>query len=144
MYILSKVGDAYNVDLMTQGLDFNMDVLEFDGEGTKCDENSPNVLIPNSIPFWDIKEKVHGLLGGKSSDRYDDFMGLTISEADRNVKLIFLNNVMNYIVGLYQSKYAQDSLTDIHSEYRQETSEIERCVMQQSFDYCKQYARDHS
>ncbi len=144
MYILSKVGGVYRVDLMTESLDFDMDVLAFNGKDTKCGKDGPNVLTPNSIPFWDIKEKAHGLLGGKNSDIYNDFMGLTISEADRNVKLIFLRNVMNYIAGLYQNKHAQDSLTSPHTQYRKETRDVERCVLRESINYCKRYARSHS
>ncbi|VEU20780.1 DEKNAAC101720 [Brettanomyces naardenensis] len=140
MYVLAKVDGVYRIDLMTENMDFGIDVPSFYGDYTQCD-TSPNVLTPNSIPFWNVtipaeKQK-------SNSIHYSDYMGLTISEADRTVKVLFLKNVLNYILGIYEDGSGRQLLLDDTSDVAARTRNVERCVLERSLAYCKSYALSH-
>ncbi|QPG75890.1 hypothetical protein FOA43_003276 [Brettanomyces nanus] len=49
LYLLVMVDGTYRIDLMTESIDFGLDVLSFDGRSTSCDSSGPNVLTPNKL-----------------------------------------------------------------------------------------------
>ncbi|KAG0669092.1 hypothetical protein C6P45_004164 [Maudiozyma exigua] len=95
LVILSEIDSQYQIDLMLPIIDFNIDVLSWDMETTECKET--NIMSPNSIIHWNIvSETQEGL--------YDDYMSLTISEADYLTKHITIKGIMNLVTGLYANQ----------------------------------------
>lgn len=138
LFVLSKLDGQFRIDLMSQTLDFDLDVLAFDGLSTKCTTRGPNVLSPNSIAFWNFTQVP--ATDSKSQSYYDDLMGITISEADRNVKIIYLKNVLNYVADIYSDSILLQPgpLANVRR-----TRQIEQCVLEDSIRYCKAYNRGH-
>ncbi|QOU18900.1 hypothetical protein BRETT_004121 [Brettanomyces bruxellensis] len=174
---LIKTNDNYRIGMMSGAFDFGIDVLSFDGKSVKCDAGGPNVLTPNSIPFWKVMklnknkdgEKSKGDKNeGKSKDKkdgeksndtketnevvdepkdssmpsYRDLMGLTISEADRNVKILFINNLVNYLASSFKKSF-RDNLQGFGDNSAQEMVDIEKCAAYDFLQYCKNYEKAH-
>ncbi|GME89344.1 unnamed protein product [[Candida] boidinii] len=47
-----KSNNIYNYQLISNSLDFGIDVLSWNLESTNCEEGLSNILTPNSIAFW--------------------------------------------------------------------------------------------
>jgi len=169
LVVLIKVDSKYRIDLMSGAFDFGIDVLTFDGKSTKCDDPGPNVLSPNSIPFWKLTkiqekkkreedEESHPKKGTTNendnerkekkektnfnSPKYNDLMALTVSEADRNVKVLYIGNIMNYLIGSFK-KSAGGKLRSFGEDTPSEMVEIEKCAVSDFLEYCKEYAKAH-
>ena len=117
-----------------------------------------NVLIPNSIAYWDVGSiKLAGteyqkhdfkdmFSSGKVSDFnaneivFNDYMGVTLSSADRDVSIVHVKGLLNYILQL--PSLVDDSLV-INKEwtFQKKGHDLNvRCAMIASKEYCKSYA----
>lgn len=128
LMLLTRVDDNYRIDLMTEGIDFDIDVLSFDGRTTKCSDGL-NVLTPNSIPFWKV-------------GKYKDWMEMTISEADANIKIMRLKNMMQYINHILNDLQRQKQSTNGISLSRRNAA-VQICMKQKFLGYCKNYGENH-
>lgn len=52
LILLMKSNNIYNYQLISDSLDFGIDVLSWNLESTNCEEGLSNILTPNSIAFW--------------------------------------------------------------------------------------------
>ncbi|OWB64371.1 hypothetical protein B5S29_g5456 [[Candida] boidinii] len=52
LILLIKSNNIYNYQLISNSLDFGIDVLSWNLESTNCEEGLSNILTPNSIAFW--------------------------------------------------------------------------------------------
>ncbi|ODV64459.1 glycosyltransferase family 91 protein [Ascoidea rubescens DSM 1968] len=97
MAITSLKGSSnYQIELISSSIDFNLDVLNWDGPGKLSCDAHQSVLIPNSIAYWDIKEIVeNGYYGGND---YKDYMSIILSEADINNIVIHVRGLLNYLL----------------------------------------------
>ncbi|KAH3670532.1 hypothetical protein OGAPHI_001047 [Ogataea philodendri] len=142
LMLLIKEDGVFRVELMTDSIDFGMDVLSWSEHGSAC--GGPNVLTPNGISFWNIKlaeEVPEESEGSNTNSLSSDYMALTVSEADSNVKLIFLRNVANYIFGIYDSgKYmlGDNEMVEVVSD---RTRKVSECMLGASLDYCVRYGQ---
>ncbi|KAF6009589.1 hypothetical protein HII12_003135 [Brettanomyces bruxellensis] len=170
---LVRYDDKYKIEMMSGAFDFGMDVLSFDGKSMKCHDDGPNVLSPNSIPFWKItkvgnlketdnekraseKTQVQNAPNNENDHKeeenkekldyntpeYKDLMGLTISEADRNVKYLFISNIINYVMEAFKTSSLR-RLGSFDESIYTEMVDIEKCAVLDFLEYCKEYEKTH-
>ena len=79
-----------------------------------------NVLIPNSIAYWDYFLKADATVE-------HDFMGITFSEADRTNKIVHIQGFWHHILKALNSNTAQGSkaITNIKEYYAGRNTELE-------------------
>ena len=95
LVVLSEIDLHYQIDFVLPIVDFNIDVLSWDMATTECKET--NIMSPNSIIHWDIKS-------GNNDNSYEDYMSLTLSEADSLTKRITIKGIMNLVTELYDNE----------------------------------------
>ncbi|CUM66170.1 uncharacterized protein PRCAT00003828001 [Priceomyces carsonii] len=152
---------SYNIRDVSEYFDFNAIVPpwitpELDKSGNLI-EKSPkqcegrNVLIPNSIAYWDIDSVRKGdLIYGRgdfatfkdqnvldAETVINDYMGVTLSAADSDVSIVQVKGLLNYILklpGLFDKsdQDRDDSLYDSNIN--------QRCAELASVEYCLKYA----
>lgn len=119
----------YNIHGLSEFIDFNADIPpwftpELDDQGNlikmdpeqdqpTCGDKSRNVLIPNSIAYWDIKgivvdgvtydlENYHNIPNQDSLElkniEFNDYMGVTLSAADNDVSITHVKGLLGYIL----------------------------------------------
>lgn len=107
-----------------------------------------NVLIPNSIAYWDIESvtrdgKIHkniDQLTSLDSVSINDYMGVTLSAADQDVSIIHLRGLLNYIIKL-PSLFDESTVVHNRDEFNIRGSDWNyKCAMKASKEYCKQVA----
>ncbi|KAG7705711.1 hypothetical protein KL929_003119 [Ogataea haglerorum] len=145
LMVLTKDDGVFRVDLMTDSIDFDIDVLAWDERDSRCG-SGPNVLTPNGISFWNIKhpEDGSGDSDGVPQGLYKDYMGLTISESDANIKIVFLRNVLNYILGIHGIGKHNLGEYELNEGVSERTKKVSDCMLEASYSYCKAYARKKS
>ncbi|VEU22493.1 DEKNAAC103643 [Brettanomyces naardenensis] len=148
MMVLVKQGHSFRIDLLTDSIDFDLDVISWkDSKSTFCEDGN-NVLNPNEISFWEIGEE--GPLDGTVFDlnsrqlpSYEDYMALTISQADETVQVVFLRNVLNFVIGSYQHGNLVLSKRDVQYDVKLRTKKVETCLLRASLRYCEIYSVSH-
>lgn len=85
--LLVKEDGIFRVDLITSPMDFNLKIGEI------CD-GSPSIINANGISFWNINQ---------NNGVYEDHLGLIIDTQTDKVEIVFLKNVINYILGIYSN-----------------------------------------
>lgn len=166
----------YKINGVSESIDFNADIPpwfspKFDADGNFmdnssdvaqekpiCDKSSRNVLAPNSIAYWSIKDvRVRGKTY-KPEDYYsipnlknvaledihfNDFMGVTLSAADNDVSVTHVKGLVNYILGLDSLFDPFTVITSNETMNRPEISINEKCGELAAKKYCLDYARVH-
>ncbi|VEU22210.1 DEKNAAC103225 [Brettanomyces naardenensis] len=129
IFVVSKVNEEYRLDLIGRSTELGMEVLSWEGDTTDC-LGGANVLGVNSIPFWDIQ---------KDGLDFKDYMAITVSESDRNVKMLLLKNVANYLVGLYR----QNSLEKLRTDPMVRLAKATDCTLRSAHRHCVLYSQTH-
>ncbi|SJM84480.1 uncharacterized protein ZBIST_1700 [Zygosaccharomyces bailii] len=125
---------VYHQELMVPAFTFNMDVLGWDLEGTSC--TYINILSPNAIGFWEVASQ------DPHTEEYEDYLALTISEADFNTRVIYLKGILNFIMDLYKQKPVKDHF-EISKEADSIIGETLKCVVSSTKSYCEEYGLAH-
>ncbi|CAI5755732.1 unnamed protein product [Candida verbasci] len=124
IFILSKSKDPeinnYQLDYVSSLLDFNI-VPEPWSIGKSTCQDGKSVLIPNSIAYWDK-------IGNH------DYMGITLSEADRSNKLIHIRGLLPYLTQILQKRLDQ---TDNKDTILLENKLLGDCSTSLSEEYCE-------
>lgn len=133
--VLIERHGVYSQELVVSAMGFNMDVLSWDLQTTECKDT--NILSPNSIGYWEVVGQ------DPQTKQYEDYLTLTVSEADSNTKVITLKGVLNFILGVYQEKDIKDKFEiDDHSDGI--IGHTLHCLVNSAFDQCKAYGEAHS
>ncbi|KAG7662262.1 BMT4 [[Candida] subhashii] len=93
-FIMSRPKNSQNftLDYVSSLIDFNISPEPWnDGEGVCSDGKS--VLIPNSIAYWDALPSSNNNNDGSAID----YMGLTVSEADKTNRMIHMKGWLSHI-----------------------------------------------
>ncbi|KAG2733296.1 hypothetical protein G9P44_004286 [Scheffersomyces stipitis] len=123
----------YTLDYVSSLFDFNIDTEAWNSklEYSKC-KDGKSVLIPNSISSWDIIPKDDGAEG-----ELEDVMGITISEADRNNKIVYVKGFLKHINTVIGGEKAKSS-----SHYSSgdtvaiESNLLGKCATSLADEYC--------
>ncbi|ODV86817.1 glycosyltransferase family 91 protein [[Candida] arabinofermentans NRRL YB-2248] len=146
LVLLIKEDGVFRIELMTDSLDFGIDVQSWsDPKSSKCG-SGPNALTPNGISFWSISasDEQSEEEEKPSIPMFKDYMALTVSESDSNVKVIFLKNVINYIFGIYnEGKYMLGDY-ELEEGVLDRTRKVAECMLESSIQYCQVYGKRHS
>ncbi|CDK28096.1 unnamed protein product [Kuraishia capsulata CBS 1993] len=137
LMILSKQGDEFYLQLISGSLDFNIDVLSWEGPGHPSCFGIRNVLIPNSLSYWDVVSR-------DSEGKYEDFLGLTLSEADQNVIIVHIRGLLNYIMDIQVAHNLAEIVSYTPSEMHYRTFKSVSCAVDDALKYCKAYGETHS
>ncbi|EGV63780.1 hypothetical protein CANTEDRAFT_121442 [Yamadazyma tenuis ATCC 10573] len=156
----------YKMSDVSDFIDFNAEIPKWanpqiDDQGnikeddsiSSCDKNLRNVLIPNSIAYWEVESVMNNGIqfGRKFLDKipaedvdseisYNDYMGITLSAADADVKIVHVRGVLDYISkidSLFNPKTkitSKDVFELPGKDLNQKCSEIA------AKDYCVRYA----
>ncbi|KAG7664943.1 uncharacterized protein J8A68_001529 [[Candida] subhashii] len=166
-------------------------IPKLDEKGTLIEEAKPkqcegrNVLIPNSIAYWDIgsiikdgtlyyrqyfpniptdeeiadkkaakviKQKAGGIFKKRETSKrsnifgeviFNDYMGVTLSAADKDVSIVHVKGLLNYILQL-PALFEDSSVIDNPSLFQQRGFDFNnKCAMIASYGYCQDYGRQH-
>lgn len=154
----------YKMGVISDFMDFNADipkwtVPKFDDEGKLlpdddvaiCDKSLRNVLIPNSIAYWEIDKIISNSVNydrkyfskiskADSTVVFNDYMGITLSAADADVKVVHVKGMLNYILKI-------DSLFDGETVVKEDNKLVtdgsdlnQQCSEKAAKDYCVRYA----
>ncbi|GME75049.1 unnamed protein product [Ambrosiozyma monospora] len=143
LVLLIKEDGVFRLELMTESLDFGIDVKAWNGKSTRCDRSGPNVLTPNGISFWDITPVTDHQQKGKIP-LFKDYMALTFSQSDSTVEVVFLKNVLNYLFGIYEDGKYMLGDYDSDEGVLARTKKVTECALDASFKYCGLYGSAHS
>ncbi|KAF6007149.1 hypothetical protein HII12_004669 [Brettanomyces bruxellensis] len=147
--VLVRQENSFRIDLLSSSIDFGKDVMSWDDlTSTYCDDGN-NVLNANEISFWHISDELPQDIqpfdpSAKEIPKYDDYMALTLSEADENVQVVFLRHVLNYVLGFYKHTKLVLSSRDINGEIEERTKRVEDCMLRSGIEYCHEYAKIHT
>ncbi|CAI5758661.1 unnamed protein product [Candida verbasci] len=125
-----------------------------DTEPRQCEGR--NVLIPNSIAYWDIKSIRKGkklydranfkdIIESTNNEEleFHDYMGVTLSAADKDVSIVHINGLLNYILKL-SDLFDEENVIESDNLFQLEGYELNnKCAMIASKEYCKSYALNH-
>ncbi|KAI5958368.1 hypothetical protein KGF57_002725 [Candida theae] len=107
-----------------------------------------NVLIPNSIAYWDIESVTRqgktfanvDQLTSLDSVAINDYMGVTLSAADQDVSIVHLRGLLNYVIKL-PSLFDETTVMHNRDDANIRGSDWNyKCAMKASKDYCKKAA----
>lgn len=121
-------------------MDFNV-IAEPWTQNVPICKDEKNVLIPNSIAYWDHVLKLNTTVE-------HDLMGITFSEADRTNKIVHIKGFWNNILKALNSKdlnQGPKSIARIKEYYSGDNTEIEnellaRCATSLAEQYCEDAA----
>ncbi|CDK29346.1 unnamed protein product [Kuraishia capsulata CBS 1993] len=136
LLLLVEEGGKFRKELMSNSIDLNMDVLSWDLTGPSCSGRA-SVLTPNGVSFWEVIGQYQH--GGETF--YTDYLGLTVTEADANVKVVYLKGVLDYILGMYQTTPVAEVFLDEDAYKR--TKKATECVLKATQKYCSKYSESH-
>lgn len=90
---------SYELNFVSSLVDFNINPETWLGDNRRTCSDGKSVLIPNSIAYWHTDQSGLGVFGGDDveTERKLDYMGITLSEADRTNKLIHVRGLLGYI-----------------------------------------------
>lgn len=132
--ILVEHDGVYSQELLVPALAFNIDVLSWDLKDIYCDEK--NIISPNSIAHWDVvRQDPH-------TKKYEDYLSITLSEADINTRVVTVRGLLNYILGMYKEKELQEKF-EISDQANAIIGQTLKCLKDSAFDYCKVYGEAH-
>lgn len=102
-FIVSKDLDSgeFTFDYVSSLIDFNINAEAWNPSNSVC-KDGKNVLIPNSIAYWEQ------IVKSDSTVDYD-FMGVTFSEADRTNKIVHVKGFWHHILQALNNKAMTES-----------------------------------
>ncbi|KAI5970408.1 hypothetical protein CANMA_000571 [Candida margitis] len=110
-----------------------------------------NVLIPNSIAYWEIesidrdgkRRKTFDHLTSLDSVTINDYMGVTLSAADQDVSIVHLRGLLNYVIKL-PSLFDESTVVHNREKFNIRGSDWNyKCAMRASKEYCKNIAHEN-
>lgn len=132
--VMIESNGVYHLGLITPGLGFGLEPINFSMTGTYCDNK--NVISPNSIVSWYISSQ------DVENKSFEDYLTISVSEGDMSSKYVIIKNVLNYIIDMYKVKDIQESF-----EIDNRASEIIRknvkCVSDRIGAVCKEFGKAH-
>lgn len=126
--ILVESRGVYYLSATIPAIDFNIDVLNWDEKTTNC--VAENVLNLNSIAFWDVVSQ------DPETKKIEDYMIVSVSEADVLTKIVTIKGIMNFVMGVYDNKPMKESL-DLNADTRVIIEKTTRCIIDETYDECK-------
>ncbi|CCD26296.1 uncharacterized protein NDAI_0H01220 [Naumovozyma dairenensis CBS 421] len=132
--VIVESNGVYHQELVVPTLDFNIDVLSWDLKGHYCFD--VNVLNPNSINYWEVVSQ------DPVTKKYEDYMSLTVSEADHNTKVVIVKGLLNYILGIYKDKNIKEDF-QITEHANSIIAESVKCIDKDTKQDCKNYGKTH-
>lgn len=150
---------SYRISDISGYFDFNAEIVSWYPDITKglvpgisgeC--LGRNVLTPNSIAYWEIESviqndkkytkkdlKYNKFEGNRNSFQFVDRMGVTLSSGDRDVRIVHVNGLLDYILKL--PSLFDANVTSTLVDYVN-LSNVQ-CAKLESVKYCRIYAIDH-
>lgn len=132
--LLIESNGVYHQELVVPSLTFDMDVISWDLKDTRC--GGTNILSPNSIAYWEIIDQ------DPITKKFEDYMAVSVSEADSNTKVVVLRGILNYILGIYSAKDIKSTF-EINSEADAILGQTLKCMKESTYDECKRYGQAH-
>lgn len=134
--LLVESDGVYHQELVVPAVDFGIDVLSWDLKGTDCGSDT-NILSPNSIAYWDIVDQ------DPVTKQFEDYLVLSVSEADTVTKIITLRGVLNYVLGIYAHQDIEENFS-ITDQSRDIIGKTFSCLVHEAKDHCKIYGESHN
>ncbi|KAL3240583.1 uncharacterized protein RNJ42_03801 [Nakaseomyces bracarensis] len=134
--VMEEIDGKYYISLFTDGLDFNRTVLSWmpDRPGVAT---GVNIRSPNSIISWDVVGQ------DKDTKEYEDYMQISLSEADEMSYVFVLKGVMNYLVKSFKEKNVEDVLDWEASDSGLRAELAGACFINKITEECTEYSKLH-
>lgn len=132
--ILVESNGVYYQELMVPAFTFDYDVLSWSLEGTQC--KGTNIMSPNSIAYWEVVGQ------NLKTGYYEDYLGLTVSEADYTTRIMELRGVLNYVLKAYREKHIKETF-EVDKESTLIISQTLKCLTRDSKQICAAYGKAH-
>ncbi|SMN22617.1 similar to Naumovozyma dairenensis NDAI_0G00360 hypothetical protein [Maudiozyma saulgeensis] len=133
--VLIESNGVYHQELIVPSLDFGIEVLSWDLVSTDCGTDT-NILSPNSVAYWDVVGQ------DDVTKKFEDYMVLSVSEADTLTRIITVRGILNYILGIYRDKEMEDTFS-VSSNSRDIIKKTLTCVVHDAKEQCKIYGQFH-
>lgn len=134
LMLLIESNGIYHQELLGSTLDLGLSVTSWDTKSEKCDEK--NILRPNSIAHWEIRNTREEAPG------YDDYLVITVSEAEIKTKPIIIRGLFNYLLNLWitldvneEFEITEESSTSITNSFN--------CAIKEARNMCNAYGKTH-
>lgn len=132
--LLVEENGIYHLELVAPNIDFKDGALSWSLKDTKCDDY--NILSPSSIANWFISEQ------DPITKKFEDYLILTISEADAVSKVVYFRGILDYILGIYKDSTVNENFKlTLDSKFMIEKSS--ECLNEELRKYCKIYGLAH-
>ncbi|CCH60516.1 hypothetical protein TBLA_0C07250 [Henningerozyma blattae CBS 6284] len=135
MMLMIEHNGLFHQEFIAPNINFNVNVQSWDHGDARCDWN--NVMTPNSIAAWDIVEHDH------KSNKIEDYLVLTYSEADEVSKVVIIRGLVNHILQMYHKKDVSEKYTPSPFT-RNMMKKTVSCAINQLRDDCAKYAEIHN
>lgn len=134
--VMEEINGTYYFSLFTDALDFNRSVRGWNRDRPNSAAYT-NVRSPNSIIAWDVVSQDPDTL------KYEDYMQISMSEADELSYVFVLKGVMNYLVESFNEKTVEDDLDWHASDIAPRIDLSASCFIEGLYDQCEDYSKSH-
>lgn len=133
--LLVEQDGVFHLDFITPNVDFNEEVLSWNLKDSSCE--GFNVLSPSSISNWFVVSQDPETL------LYEDYLELTISEADAISKRVTIRGVLNYVLGIFNNNRIKETF-EINDQSSAIITKTKECASDEVVRECEAYGKKHS
>lgn len=133
--VLMEKNGVFHLDLIAPIVNFGEEVLGWNLESNLC--RGYNIVSPSSISNWYVISQ------DPETKKFEDYLTLTVSEADSISKIINLRGVLNYLLGVYDNFDISDSF-ELGSSAKNRLEKTYACVLETFNEGCALYGKTHN
>ncbi|KAL3233709.1 hypothetical protein RNJ44_03749 [Nakaseomyces bracarensis] len=134
--VLEEIDGKYYFSLFTEPIDFNRTVRGWRKEREDA-ASGVNIRSPNSIISWDVVGQ------DKDTKEYEDYMQISLSEADELSYVFVLKGVMNYLIKSFKENDVEDVLDWTSTDIIPRSQRAGFCFIDDMFEKCEKYTELH-
>ncbi|CDK25903.1 unnamed protein product [Kuraishia capsulata CBS 1993] len=141
LFVLILDGDNFRIEFGTTSVDFGLTVAPIHSENVaSCQADDKSILTVGSVGSWDVTSY------DKETHLYEDYMSIVLTEADRQISVVRLTGVLNYILGSRRLEHKSKRVAErlYADEHVQRSIRVQQCALYSAKDYCTEYAAKHS
>lgn len=132
--LMIEKNGIFHLELIAPNIDFNEAILGWHLKDARC--IYLNVLSPSSIANWFV------LSQDPKTKKFDDYLILTVSEADYISKIGYIKGLLNYILDIYNKLDINESF-ELSANAKNIIEKTAQCGYESSKNFCDEYGLKH-
>lgn len=132
--VLIEENGIYHLELVAPNIDFIEGALSWSLKDSKC--GGYNIISPSSIANWFVMGQ------DPHTKKFEDYLVLTISEADAISRVTYFRGILNYILDIYKTSAVYENF-ELKQDSKYMIEKSSQCLDEQLKSYCKAYGKTH-